>query len=264
MAEPGRTVDETADCRSEELFQRMVEAQKMEAIGRLTGGVVHDFNNLLTVILAETELLYVDAAAMPGMRVGLDEIRRATQRAAALTRRLLEFSCPRRVEQRLLAINDVVTDTTRMLQRLIGERIRLTTCLAPDAGTVRGDRGQIEQVLTNLAINSRDAMPHGGSLMLETRRVKIEATDVRAECDVKPGAYVRLSVRDTGIGMSPDIQRRVFEPFFTTKEPGRGTGLGLATSEGIVRHAGGYITLESEPGAGTTFHVFLPLAESSG
>jgi two-component system cell cycle sensor histidine kinase/response regulator CckA len=251
-----------ASRRGEERFQRMVEAQKMEAIGRLAGGVVHDFNNLLTVILAETELLYVDAAGMEGMRDGLDEIRRATQRAAGLTRRLLAFACTQRVEPTRFAINEVVTDTTRMLQRLLGEDVRLTTCLAPDAGSVRADRGQIEQVLTNLAINGRDAMPHGGSLLLETRHVTIAAADSRAGCDVKPGTYVRLSVRDTGSGMSTEVQQRLFEPFFTTKEPGHGTGLGLATSYGIVTHAGGYITVESAPGAGSTFHVFLPHAGS--
>jgi two-component system cell cycle sensor histidine kinase/response regulator CckA len=243
-----------------ERFQRMVEAQKMEGVGRLTAGLAHDFNNLMTVILAETDMLSQEASGMEEIRGGLEEISRAAQRAAALARRLLAYSCPHHVGTTPVGINVVVSDTTRMLERLIGEDIRLITRLAPDAGTVSADRGQIEQVLVNLAINGRDAMPRGGLLFIETRRVTIDASDARAE-QLEPGAYARLAVRDMGTGMGPDVKRHIFEPYFTTKEPGRGTGLGLTTSYAIVTHAGGHIAVDSELGAGTTFYVFLPLAE---
>lgn len=239
--------------------EQMAQAQKMEAVGRLAGGVAHDFNNLLTVILGETEIAQADLAPGHPLAESLAEVRRAGERAAVLTRQLLAFSRRQLVEPTVFPLNGVVVEMTKMLRRLIGEDLELVVKMAPDAGAVRMDRGQIEQVLANLVVNARDAMPGGGTLTIETQNVQLDEDDARGHGDLAPGRYVFLAVSDTGAGMTDDVKARAFEPFFTTKEQGKGTGLGLATCYGIVKQAGGHIAVYSEVGVGTTMKVYLPL-----
>jgi PAS domain S-box-containing protein len=243
---------------------RAAQAQKMEAVGRLAGGVAHDFNNLLTVICAEAE--FAQASLTPGSDVhqAFSEILNASNSAAGLTRQLLAFSRKQIVEPIVFELNDAVSDTCKMLRRLIGEDVRLDLRLAAGAGFVRADRGQIEQVLTNLAVNARDALPNGGSIIIETSRQTIEEDSHGASLEVPPGEYSVLIVSDTGVGMTSEVKAHAFEPFYTTKEQGKGTGLGLATCQGIVRQAGGQITLYSERDIGTTFRVYLPTVEAAG
>jgi nitrogen-specific signal transduction histidine kinase/FixJ family two-component response regulator len=244
-----------------QLEEQLRQAQKMEAVGRLAGGIAHDFNNLLTAILGYSELLLDRVRAEPDLASDVEEIRRAGQRASSLTRQLLAFSRKQVLQPQLLDLNVVVAELGKMLQRVIGEDIRLHVVAAPTLGAVRADLGQIEQVLMNLAINARDAMPRGGSLTIRTEETKLPPDLARLESADATGAYAALSVADTGCGMSPEVRARIFEPFFTTKGPDKGTGLGLSTIYGIVTQSGGYITVDSERGRGTTFTVYLPVAE---
>jgi two-component system cell cycle sensor histidine kinase/response regulator CckA len=246
--------DVTEEKRLAELFH---QAQKMEAIGQLASGVAHDFNNLLTVITGYTEIVLAAMAETDSLRDSLTEVLEAGRRATELTSQLLVFSRKAIIEPKILAINHAIESSTRMLRRLIGENVRLETSLG-SIPPVKVDPGQLEQVLMNLAVNARDAMPDGGRLLISTETVAAPRGLLTDTGEVIPGPFVRLSVTDTGTGIPPEVKARIFEPFFTTKGPGKGTGLGLATVYGIVRQAGGLITVESEPGTGTTFHILLP------
>jgi CheY-like chemotaxis protein len=228
----------------------------MEAVGRLAGGIAHDFNNLLMAITGYSELLLERVGNSEPMWREIEEIRRAGVQAASLTRQLLAFSRRQVLQPKLLDVNGVVINVENMLRRLIGEDVELVTALDEGLGRVKADPGQIEQVIMNLAINSRDAMPGGGKLTLRTGNVEVSESDIPRFVDVPPGAWVALSMSDTGTGMSEEVKAHLFEPFFTTKE--KGTGLGLATVYGIVRQSGGHIRVDSEPGRGTTFEIFLP------
>ena len=257
LTELRRSEDERK--RLEEQFR---QAQKMEAIGRLAGGVAHDFNNLLTVILGFSDLLLTEHPVDGNSRASLMAIRAAGERAAALTRQLLAFGRKALIEPQLLDLNAAVAQIDNMLRRLIGEDIALRLALAPELPPVRVDPGQIEQVLMNLVVNARDAMPGGGTLTIATEPVVIGTAAV-ARLALAPGAYVQLTVTDTGQGMDAATQLRIFDPFFTTKDEGRGTGLGLAVVHGIVQQSGGQIDVESQLGRGTTFRVWLPAASDS-
>ncbi len=246
------------------LEQQYRQAQKMEAVGRLAGGVAHDFNNLLTAILGYCQLLLLDLAENDPRREDILEIQHSGRSAAHLTGQLLAFSRKQIVEPTVLDLNKVIEATGRMLGRLIGEDVEIDLHLGPDRMTVRADAGQMEQVLVNLAVNARDAMPGGGVLTIETASVELDEDYAETHLDVTPGPYVALTVSDTGVGMSRDVQERLFEPFFTTKEAGKGTGLGLATVHGIVAGSGGIVRVYSEVGKGTTFTVYLPRAQGVG
>jgi len=238
--------------------ERLRQSQKMEAIGTLAGGVAHDFNNILMVISGYSQVLIDSLAKEPKLRSHVEQMQRAGERAASLTRQLLAFSRKQTTQPEPLNLNGVVTGMEKMLLRLIGENIAVTTRLAPDLGTVNADAGQFEQVILNLAVNARDAMPQGGQLTLETKNVDFPAGEVSGANGQRSGSYVQLEVSDTGLGMEPSIQAHIFEPFFTTKPKGKGTGLGLSTVYGIVEQAGGQITFTTAPGAGTSFRILLP------
>lgn len=240
------------------LEQQLRQAQKMEAVGRLAGGVAHDFNNLLMVIRGHSELLRHRLAEDNALRHHAVEIDKAAARAAGLTQQLLAFSRKQMVQPRVLDLNAVVSDTEAMLRRLIGEDIELVTRLEAALGHVKADPGQIEQVILNLAVNARDAMPRGGKLILETENVELDAMFVSQHPGARAGRYVMVAVSDSGVGMNAETQAHIFEPFFTTKPMGQGTGLGLATVYGIVKQSDGYISVYSEPGRGTSFKVYLP------
>ncbi|MBA4062986.1 MAG: hybrid sensor histidine kinase/response regulator [Isosphaera sp.] len=251
----GVQTDVTGRRRLEDQFR---QAQKMEAVGRLAGGVAHDFNNLLTIINGYSEVVGRELPADHPAQELLAEITRAGDRAAGLTRQLLAFSRQTLLEPKVLEPNALVRDLERMLRRLIGEDIDLTTRLAPSLGRVRADPGQLEQAIVNLCVNARDAMPRGGLLTVETRNADLDAADAAAHADVRPGRYVVLSVADTGCGMTDEVRARIFEPFFTTKGVGKGTGLGLAMVFGFVKQSGGHVEVQSEPGRGSTFRLYLP------
>ncbi|HEX3556225.1 MAG TPA: ATP-binding protein [Thermoanaerobaculia bacterium] len=249
--------------------ERLRHSQRMEAVGRLAGGIAHSFNNLLAAMAFQCELLTERLDDGDERRVHVEEIQKAGERAAALAHQLLAFGRRQVLQPRVLSLNEVLRDTEPMLRRLVGENIRLETRLDPEAGSIHADLGQFEQVVLNLVVNARDAMPTGGTLTLSTASVEIAGAAGIAgiapgapptDFNLPPGSYVQLTVSDTGTGMSPEVLKQLFEPFFTTKERGKGTGLGLATVDGIVHQSGGHIEVASEPGKGTRFVVLLPRA----
>jgi two-component system, cell cycle sensor histidine kinase and response regulator CckA len=247
-----------------QLETQLRQAHKMEAIGQLAGGVAHDFNNLLTVINGCSELLLDAIGDRAEQRELLDEIVKAGKRSASLTRQLLAFSRQQVLDPKILDVNEVVLDTEKMLRRLIGEDVQLTTVLQRPLGSVTADRGQLEQVLLNLAVNARDAMPHGGELTIETREIDLTEDFAVSRPGMAPGRHIALAVTDSGVGMTEEVKRHLFEPFFTTKDLGKGTGLGLATVHGFVKQSGGCVEVRSEPGAGTCFTIYLPLIDARG
>jgi PAS domain S-box-containing protein len=253
--------DMTERARVEEAFaesqERLRQSQKMAVVGHLTGGVVHDFNNLLTIIGGHAELLLTGLPSDAPMRDSLSQIRSASSKAASLTRQLLAFSRKQVVEPKILDLNMLVKDTEKMIRRLVGEDVSLQTVLAVDLNQVKVDPGQMDQVILNLVVNARDAMPKGGKLTLKTFNV---ALTKRTCPEADPGSYVALRITDSGCGMTSQVRARIFEPFFTTKSVGKGTGLGLTVVHGIVKQNGGSIVVDSKPGAGTTFTIYLPAA----
>jgi len=272
----GRVVnspDETADVLeiiAEDVTERRVlenqfrQAQKMEAVGRLAGGVAHDFNNLLMVISGYTEVLLERTTRDNSLYPKIEAIHQATERATSLTRQLLAFSRKQLLELKVVDVNVIVADMERLLRPLIGENIELHTRLAADLGRTRADAGQIEQVIMNLVVNSKDALPKGGKITIQTANANLGHDELRREYSyIQPGPYVMLSVSDTGQGMDKETQARIFEPFFTTKEKGKGTGLGLSTVYGIIKQSGGYVLVQSEPNQGTTFRIYLPRVEDA-
>ncbi|MCI0434303.1 MAG: response regulator [Gemmatimonadetes bacterium] len=256
----GALMDMTERQRLQEQLQ---QAQKMEAIGRLAGGLAHDFNNVLAAILMSTDLILNGVVSGDAMFDDLREVHAATQRAANLTRQLLAFSRSQVMELRRIDLNDTIANVARMLSRLIGDNIEFRQVLANPLGSVRADANQVDQVVLNLVINARDAMPDGGVLTVETAEVELNTESGREYLNAAPGPYVMLAISDTGIGMDQTTRDRIFEPFFTTKAVGKGTGLGLSTVYGIVRQHGGHIWVYSEPGAGTTFKIYLPRVDGA-
>jgi two-component system cell cycle sensor histidine kinase/response regulator CckA len=240
------------------LEQQLRQAQKMEAVGRLAGGVAHDFNNLLMVIKGHTELLMNGLPPADAMSRKISQIDRAADRATALTKQLLAFSRMQVLQPRVMSLNGVVEDMGKLLPRLIGEDVELSIRMAQDLGKIRADASQMEQIIMNLAVNARDAMPTGGRLLIETSNAELDRTYNTTHPIVKAGRYVLLAVSDTGTGMDAETQAHIFEPFFTTKEPGKGTGLGLATVYGVVKQSGGFVWVYSEVGKGTSFKIYVP------
>jgi PAS domain S-box-containing protein len=243
------------------LEAQLIQAQTMESLGRLAGGIAHDFNNLLTAIIGNAQLAQGSLPTDEEARASIDEILKAAQRAASLTRQLLDFARQRVVSSAPVSIGDVVRESATMLRRLVCENVEIETLIEPDLGLVAADPGQLQRLLVNLVVNSGDAMPDGGRLVVRASNMTLSAEAAAAHPDLKPGPYAVLSVSDTGIGMSAEVMSHLFEPFFTTKEQGKGTGLGLATSHGIVKQLGGDFEVESEPEIGTTFRIILPLAK---
>ncbi len=251
--ESGRALQQTE--------QKLLQSQKMEAIGRLAGGIAHDFNNLLTAIIGYCDLLLEELGDRHPARADAEEILKASERAAGLTHQLLAFSRQQVLQPRILDLNNLVADMDRMLRRVIGEDVELVSMLDGAAWPIKADPGQIQQVLLNLVVNSRDAMPRGGRITVETANTTLEEAILTELDEIPAGNYLTLRVSDTGIGMSPEIKTMIFEPFFTTKESDKGTGLGLSTVIGIVKQSGGHIEVESEPGRGTSFVIYMPKAE---
>ncbi|CAN5796167.1 hypothetical protein BH23GEM8_BH23GEM8_09560 [soil metagenome] len=259
----GRPALHQAEKELRETEEKLREAWKMEAVGRLAGGIAHDFNNLLTAIKGNTELVLMDMpAGNPGCN-DLEEVLKAANRAALLTSQLLAFSRKQVLEPAILDLNAVVRSAGGMLRRLLGEDTILITALDTSLGRIEADRSQVEQILINLAANSRDSMPAGGRLVIETGNVDVVQEFAESHPAAQSGRYVMISVSDTGTGMTPAVQQQIFEPFFTTKETGKGTGLGLSTVYGIVKQSGGYILSDSEVGIGTTFRVYLPRVDDA-
>ena len=240
------------------LQDQLRQSQKVEAIGRLAGGIAHDFNNLLTIIKGYSQLSCIELKEGDTLRGNIDEIQKAAERAASLTRQLLAFSRRQVMEMKVVDLNTLLRDLEKMLRRVIGEDIEMVIQTAGDLGGVRTDVGQIEQVIMNLSVNAKDAMPSGGKLTIETANAELDESYARSHLDVKPGPYVMFSVSDTGMGMTPEVRDQIFEPFFTTKEKGKGTGLGLSTAYGIVKQSKGHIWVYSVQGRGTTFKIYLP------
>jgi signal transduction histidine kinase len=245
------------------LEEQLRQSQKMEAIGRLAGGVAHDFNNLLTIILGYCELAVLKSEQGESVIAEIEQIYQAGNRASDLTRQLLAFSRRQLLEMRPVDLNELLTGMQGMLSRILGEDIRIEFHLGSGVGRIRTDPGQIEQVILNLVVNARDAMPYGGKLIFETCNMDLDKNFAQSHPGVTPGPYVLLTVTDTGLGMTPEIQERIFEPFFTTKELGKGTGLGLSTIYGIIKQCGGNIWVHSELSKGTTFEIYLPRIEES-
>ncbi|MCU0595307.1 MAG: transporter substrate-binding domain-containing protein [Desulfobacterota bacterium] len=252
-----------AEAERQNLQDQLLQAQKMESVGRLAGGVAHDFNNILTTIIANADMALADAEKNSPLRDYLQEIVAAGKRAAGLTRQLLAFSRKQVLQPEVVKLNKVVMGMEKMLRRLIGEEIEMKTILASHLGLVEADIGQLEQVILNLAVNAKDAMPRGGTLTLEAANVDLDEEYAKAHVAVRPGPYVMLCMSDTGVGMSREIQARLFEPFFSTKEKGKGTGLGLATTYGIVKQSKGNIWVYSEEGKGSVFKIYLPRVDKS-
>jgi len=240
------------------LENQLQQARRMEAVGRLAGGIAHDFNNLLTIIKGYVELATNRNVRQPELRSDLQHIGDASERASTLVRQLLAFSRKQVLKPKVLDLNSIVLNLDKLLRRLLAEVIDMKTMVGKDVGAVRADPSQIEQVIMNLVVNARDAMPNGGRLLIETANVELDAAYAQDHATVRPGRYVMLAVTDTGIGMDADTVAHIFEPFYTTKGSGSGTGLGLSTVYGIVKQSGGYIWVYSEPGKGTTFKVYLP------
>jgi signal transduction histidine kinase len=256
---PAAVLEDNNDItKVKQLEEQLRQSQKLEAIGQLAGGVAHDFNNLLTVIAGYSELLLERSAGDEMMRSEVEEITKAAESAASLTRQLLAFSRKQTLRPVVSDPNLLVSDVSKMLRRLIGTGVELVTVLKPEVGLVSVDSTQIEQVLMNLVLNARDAMPKGGKVVVETKNVELDAASDAEHLGVPAGRYVMLAVSDTGCGMNEETRKRIFEPFFTTKEVGKGTGLGLSTVYGIVKQSGGNILVYSEVGVGTTFKIYLP------
>jgi two-component system, cell cycle sensor histidine kinase and response regulator CckA len=246
------------------LEKQLRQTQKMEAVGQLSGGIAHDFNNLLGVIIGCSEILEQRLPENDPMRKECGQIKKAGQSAASLTRHLLAFSRQPVLEPKVLDLNSIVLHVETMLRRLLGEDIDLRTNLESGLGAIQADQSQIEQVILNLAVNARDAMPQGGELIITTANVELDEEHARLHLPQKPGAYVQLTVVDTGMGMDAETQSRIFQPFFTTKELGKGTGLGLSTVHGIIRQSGSHIWVYSEPDQGSAFKIYLPRIGASG
>jgi PAS domain S-box-containing protein len=263
LEQTGSTLNVSRDITERKRLEaQLLQSQKMETVGRLAGGIAHDFNNLLTAITGYADLAIEDLPATNPVRGDIQELRKAADRAAGLTRQLLTFARKQRIEPRTLDLNQLLSDMSEFIGRLIGEHIELATRPAPDLGSVQADRSQIEQVVVNLVVNARDAMPEGGRLAIQTANVVLDSKYTDGHVDVAAGRYVLLTVSDTGIGMDAAVQEHLFEPFFTTKAPGKGTGLGLATCYGIIKQHGGYILPYSEPGRGTLMKVYLPRVDA--
>jgi PAS domain S-box-containing protein len=242
---------------------QLQQARRMEAVGRLAGGIAHDFNNLLTIIKGYTELALMRAKGLPELKTDIERIEDASERASGLVRQLLAFSRRQVLQPKVLDLNSIVIGLDKLLRRLMDEDIEMLTVADKPVGAIKADPGQIEQVIMNLVVNARDAMPDGGRLIVETSNVDLDAGYARDHATVRPGRYVMLAVSDTGTGMSADTVAHIFEPFYTTKESGRGTGLGLSTVYGIVKQSGGYIWVYSELGRGTSFKVYLPRVDEA-
>lgn len=249
--------------RYRQLFQQLLQAEKMQAIGRLAGGVAHDFNNVLTIIMGYAQQM-IDAPNPEAVLHSATQILTASNRAASLTRQLLAFGRKQMLQPSIINLNAVILDVDKMLRRLISENVQIVTRPEANLGSIKADLGQMEQVLLNLVINARDAMPSGGTITIETGNMKLDETYASQHAGVHPGSYVMLAISDTGVGMDEHTKSHIFEPFFTTKEMGKGSGLGLATVYGVVQQSGGHVWVYSEPGRGSTFKVYLPRVEGEG